>query len=487
MATIPSVIPPEIPSCIPKIIHQIWIGPKPAPLHMMLTWKEKHPDFEYILWNETEIQRRNMTFECQEQINQMPEINGKADIIRWEILYKYGGYFVDADSICIEPFDQYFENVPAFACFENEEVRQGLIATGTMGFVPKYPLCGDIIQWIKNTEEAQELIRTTRAWYSVGPGLLTKMLETGKYPDMSIYPSYCFLPIHFTGPTYTGHKKIYAYQEWGTAKQSYDTMHTVRLPAELLPPTIWYSVLITSFNTNQTYIRECLDSIRTQMGYFGIEVVWVDDGSTTPNSVKLLEELERFRRMGRFVRYIYIRNEYNMGTARSANKGLAACKSEIVFRMDSDDIMMADRMQRQIDFMRQHPEAVLCGGNIKMFQTTDKHRILNVTRHPSQILWQELYEKQMSWYMNNPTVCYRKSAILSVGGYRTDDMRILYIHEDYDLLARVLKKYRVVYNLPEVLVKYRLHPEQLTHTLSTESAEIVELRREIILNAANAT
>ena len=93
----------------------------------------------------------------------------------------------------------------------------------------------------------------------------------------------------------------------------------------------------------------------------------------------------------------------------------------------------------------------------------------------------------MSWYMNNPTVCYRKSAILSVGGYRTDDMRILYIHEDYDLLARVLKKYRVVYNLPEVLVKYRLHPEQLTHTLSTESAEIVELRREIILNAANAT
>ena len=37
---------------IPKIIHQIWIGPKPAPTNLMNSWKNKHPDFEYILWNE---------------------------------------------------------------------------------------------------------------------------------------------------------------------------------------------------------------------------------------------------------------------------------------------------------------------------------------------------------------------------------------------------------------------------------------------------
>jgi mannosyltransferase OCH1-like enzyme len=42
---------------IPKVIHQIWIGPKPAPKQMMQTWKEKHPGFEYILWNEEEIAR----------------------------------------------------------------------------------------------------------------------------------------------------------------------------------------------------------------------------------------------------------------------------------------------------------------------------------------------------------------------------------------------------------------------------------------------
>ena len=53
----------------------------------------KNPDFEYIRWNEAECIRRKMKFECQERIDEMEEINGKADIMRWEILYKYGGGF----------------------------------------------------------------------------------------------------------------------------------------------------------------------------------------------------------------------------------------------------------------------------------------------------------------------------------------------------------------------------------------------------------
>lgn len=86
---------------IPKIIHQIWIGPKPAPTDLMDTWRDKHPDFEYIRWSETELAERGFVSECQSQIDDMPEINGKADIYRWEILHKYGGIFVDADSVCV--------------------------------------------------------------------------------------------------------------------------------------------------------------------------------------------------------------------------------------------------------------------------------------------------------------------------------------------------------------------------------------------------
>ncbi len=94
---------------IPKIIHQLWIGPKPRPSRFMKTWEDKHPSFEYIFWNEAELRKRDFNLQCAHRINEIEEINGKADIIRWEILYHYGGLFVDADSMCIEPFDDLIE------------------------------------------------------------------------------------------------------------------------------------------------------------------------------------------------------------------------------------------------------------------------------------------------------------------------------------------------------------------------------------------
>jgi GT2 family glycosyltransferase len=467
---------------IPKILHQIWIGPKPAPTNLMKTWKEKHPDFEYILWTEQVIHDRRLQLTCVDKINLIPEINGKADIIRWEILYQYGGYFVDADSICIEPFDYYFSDKSAFATFENENVRAGLIATGTMGFIPKHPICLDIIQWI-NSNESTQLIKETRAWYSVGPGLLTKMLDTGKYKDVSIYPSHCFLPVHFTGPAYEGHKKVYGYQEWGTAKQSYDTMNSVVLPKELLEPNVWVSVLITSYNTNPIYMKECLESIKCQNGHFGIELVWINDGSNEDNTIILEKLLINFRATTRFTDVLYSQNKTNIGTAKSSNIGLGICKQKLVFKMDSDDIMFPNRISSQVDFMNKNPNAVICGANIRMFKNNgDSRVVVSDTRHPNIITWSDLYNNKSSWCMNNPTLCYRKSAIASVGNYRTNDARILYIHEDYDLFARVLKKYQMAYNLPDVLVLYRLHSNQLTHNLDIQA--YASLRNDILQNAS---
>ena len=469
---------------IPKILHQIWIGPKPAPTNLMKTWKEKHPDFEYICWTEDEIQKRDLVLSCNEKINMIYEINGKADIIRWEILYKYGGYFVDADSICIEPFDDYFSEKTAFATFENENVRAGLIATGTMGFVKNHPVCLDIINWI-NSDDSTQLIKETRAWFSVGPGLLTKMLESGKYKDVSIYPSHCFLPIHFTGPAYEGHKKVYGYQEWGTAKQSYDTMNSVVLPKELLEPKEWVSVLITSYNTNSLYIKECLDSIKCQNGYFGIELVWINDGSTDENTRNLEKLLDNFKKSTRFTRVIYKKNESNIGTAKSSNIGLSLCSCELIFKMDSDDIMFPDRIKIQIDFMNKHPHIVICGTNIRLFKNNGAlKQFVNDTEHPNVVTWKDIYDNKYSWYMNNPTLCYRKYAIESIGNYRINDQRILYIHEDYDMLARILKKYQIAYTLPDVLLLYRLHENQLTYNLDIQSIENITLRNDTLENAS---
>ena len=297
---------------IPKIIHQIWIGPKPRPHVLMDSWKIKHPDFEYILWNEEEFKKREIVFETQSRIDSIEEINGKADIIRWELAYRFGGIFLDADSICIEPIDSYLLAHTAFASYENETMRPTLVATGTMGFPPAYPLCRAAIDWIlRNPVSQRETGR--RAWMNVGPGLLTMMLSSNLYPEFKVLPSYTFLPIHYTGHKYEGHEKVYAYQEWGSTKQNYDTMNSVVLPRELLIPDVWVSVLVSSYNTKSVYIKDCLESIKGQVGNFGMELVWVNDGSSEINTRVLEGMLKRFEETTRFTKVVYLKHEQNKG------------------------------------------------------------------------------------------------------------------------------------------------------------------------------
>lgn len=453
---------------IPKIIHQLWIGPKPAPTNMLQTWKDAHVPlgYEYILWTEEECNRRNMTFRCQKQIDQMIEINGKADIMRWEILYQYGGFFLDADSICIEPFDTYFEKCVAFATYENESIRQKLIATGTMGFVPEHALCKDIIDWIcSESAESVDMLHRIRAWGSVGPGLLTRFLETGKYKDFTVFPSHCFLPIHFTGNEYTGHKKVYAFQAWGTAYNSYQDMNNIVLPTQLRDPTFYVSILIPSFNTNPFYIKECLESIKCQTGYFGIELVWINDGSDAEHTLDLENQLAEFQRRTRFCRVVYKKMDSNMGIATCLNIGVQLCSHEMIFRMDSDDIMLPDRMQCQLKFMKQNEDCVMCGTNMRSFRNENgsqlnKKTMLNDTAHPQYLTYSMYQKKPSSWFMNHPTLCFKRSAVLNVGNY---DISHCESREDHGLEVRILKHYGIVYNLPEVFLLYRIHSAQVTY------------------------
>jgi hypothetical protein len=340
---------------IPKIIHQIWIGPKTAPLKLMETWKNKNPDFEYIFWNESEMVNRNLNLECQEKINIINEINGKADIIRWEILYQYGGVFIDADSICLEPFDDYFMCKKAFASYENEEMRKGLVATGTMGFYPKHPLCRDILNWIKS-DDSTELIKKYPAWFSVGPGILTRFLESGKYTDFSVFPSHVFLPVHFAATPYIGHKKVYAHQYWGTNYQLYDSNYfsqdsLFELPEELKTPEKWISLLLTTSDTLALdKMKDFLDSIKYQKGRFNIEIVWLDTSKNDYKEIKVL--LDLFERNTRFTKITYHKFlPVGNGKIENYNEiGKILCNGSIVFSITHINKMMNTHfLQNHID------------------------------------------------------------------------------------------------------------------------------------------
>lgn len=467
---------------IPKIIHQIWIGSNPPPLNLMNTWKNKHPNYEYIFWTEEEISKRKLVMQCYEKFNLINEIVGKVDILRLEILYQYGGIYIDADSICIEPFDDFFLEQGAFASYENENIREKLVATGTMGFEKNHKLCKDMLDWIKSSE-SNKFINHYKAWYSVGPACLTRFLDTGNYPDFMVFPSYFFLPHHFTGIKYEGHKKIYAHQEWCNTDNKYKTINSAVIPIDLQEPTVWVSVLISSYNTDPIYIKDCLESIKNQVGHFGIELVWINDGSSDSMSNFLKEELRRFKHSTRFCKIIYKRNEKNMGLSFSLNRGVLSCSNELIFRMDADDIMFPNRIQKQLEFMNNNVDCMMCGANIRMI-TEHKKKMETTTNHPTIVMLEDFIEKPRNWFMNHPTLCFRKSSVLTVGNYN-DKMGPEWILEDFELGLKILKRFGKIYNLPDILLLYRVHRDQLTRKFDTDSIDNENKRQQMIKELLN--
>jgi GT2 family glycosyltransferase len=462
---------------IPKIIHQLWIGPKPRPSKFMATWKEKHPDYEYIMWNEEELNRCGLRLECISKINDIEEINGKADIIRWEILYHYGGLFVDADSICIDPFNYLIEQHKPFCGYENETARPGLVATGTMAFPKNHHLPRGAIDYIKANQVSRA--KTGKmAWQTVGPELLTKLLQTNLYKDVVIYPSYYFLPKHLTGLQYMGHSIVYAYQEWGSTKQNYEIMNNIELEEIYKEPITWISVLISSYNTNHKYVVECLESIRQQNGHFGIELVWINDGSNELSTTLLEKTLDEFEAKMRFTKIVYKKWEQNKGIGYSLNKGIELCSNEIIIKVDSDDICLADRFSKQLEFMKNNKDCVIVGCNAHYLKEINNSKVVHgCTNHGYLLTWENYKKSPLHWFINHPCVCYRKSAVLEVGNYNEQTHSL---YEDFELELKLLKKFGKLYNIQENLLYYRIHGEQVTANNSCGKPEIVKARNDFI-------
>ena len=452
---------------IPKIIHQIWIGPSPKPMKLLNSWKHNHPDFEYILWDENEILKRNMTFKCQKQIDSIKGPHkwaGKADIMRYEILERYGGFYLDADSICLNSIHSLCSHY-AFASYENEEVRANLIANGNIGTEQNNHLFKMITDYISNqnyrfSDQGVELNSGKIIWKLTGPLLFTEFcLKHRNY--IKILPSYLFLPLHPTGATYTGHRKVYAYQLWGTTNNKNHLLEREEVPADILSPEESVSILISFFNTKESYLKEALDSIINQQGYFWIEIVFINDGSDSLHSEMAKRLLREIEFNSRWISIKYIDNKVNKGLGYSLNKGTQVARNEIVFRMDTDDIMVPERISIQHDFMKKNPTVPLCGSQIKMFKGTMSN-VLGVTNHPTIKLKDYLMNAKLRknyWLMNHPTFCFRKSMIIRIGNYNPN---IHSMYEDLDLIVRVLKNYKIIYNLPMSLLYYRIHANQLT-------------------------
>lgn len=214
------------------------------------------------------------------------------------------------------------------------------------------------------------------------------------------------------------------------------------------------SILIPSYNTKVEYVRDCLFSIKNQIGNFGIEIVWIDDCSN--NSDDQLNELTKMKSIPN-TKITYKKLEENKGISNALNVGIDLCSNEIIMRMDADDIMKNTRIQTQLNFMSSHKDCVCCGTDILPFYADGSFGVID-PREP--VIKEDTFVKNpIYWISNHPTLCYKKSAVEKVGKYI---LKREYAFEDFDLLLRLLKRYKVLYNINEVLLMYRIHSNQIT-------------------------
>jgi glycosyltransferase involved in cell wall biosynthesis len=236
--------------------------------------------------------------------------------------------------------------------------------------------------------------------------------------------------------------------------------------------------LVSSYNTNHKYVAECLESIKQQNGHFGIELVWINDGSNDLSTQLLEKTLDDFKNKTRFIKIVYKKWPTNMGISYSINKGIEMCSEEIIIKVDSDDISLCDRFNKQIEFMKNNKDCVIVGSNAHYLKEINNTKVLSgETNHKYLLTWEDYKKSPSHWIINHPCVCYKKSAVLAVGNYSLTADNVCH---DFELELKLLKKFGKVYNIQENLVYYRIHGEQVTANNSCAKPEIINARNEFI-------
>jgi len=200
------------------------------------------------------------------------------------------------------------------------------------------------------------------------------------------------------------------------------------------------SVLMSVYNSEK-FLCEAIGSILKQ-SFADFEFIIINDGSTD-STQQIIESYPDER-------IVILNNAQNLGLAESLNRGIREAQGEYIARMDADDISLPERLEKQVAFMKMHSEVGLCGTWIKYFG--EENLVLEFPPDDATIRCKLLFENNIA----HPSVIMRKDLLLK--------HELLYNPaytnaQDYELWRRC-SQYLSFANLSEVLLLYRLHPEQ---------------------------
>jgi glycosyltransferase involved in cell wall biosynthesis len=208
------------------------------------------------------------------------------------------------------------------------------------------------------------------------------------------------------------------------------------------------TAIIPTFNS-RGYIRDTVESVLGQT-YPVHEVIVVDDGSTDGTEQVLASYAGRVR---------YIRQQ-NAGPPAARNNGVAHATGDWVALLDSDDLWVRTKIERQMEYLEVHPDCGLIYTDMKTFDDTGViEESVKVSRNltlPSGHIFPQMFAETL---FQTSAVMIRKSCLDAVGGFD----ETLRMGDDYELFLRIARHFELGYiDMP--LVLYRQHPTQGTRT-----------------------
>ena len=219
--------------------------------------------------------------------------------------------------------------------------------------------------------------------------------------------------------------------------------------------------IVMPVRDGERFLQEAIDSVNAQ-SFSDFELIAIDDGSRDSTPEILAEAVRRDPR-------IVVLSKGPIGFATALNLGVAESRASLIARLDADDIAMPERLARQVATLQQEPSLGLLGG---FAETIDENgRTLGIRRPPAS------HEALLAALArDNPfihsTVMFRADLVHALGGYRA----AIEVAEDYDLWLRMAERMRIA-NLPETLVRYRVHQQSLTGRGEVRMAFSVRLAR----------
>jgi glycosyltransferase involved in cell wall biosynthesis len=200
------------------------------------------------------------------------------------------------------------------------------------------------------------------------------------------------------------------------------------------------TVLMPVYN-GEKYLKEAIGSILGQ-SYKNFELLIIDDGSTD-KSPRIISEYQ-----GKDKRIRVITHKKNNGLVVSLNEGIENSKGEYIARMDADDISLPDRISKQVSFMENNTDCVVCGTWATAIDEEGEY--LFDMKSPIGLVLRCNYWKPSP--LIHPSVLFRKSTIKNKQ-YSSDFPRA----EDYELWLRIGKSREKILNIPKYLLKYRFN------------------------------